>query len=184
MVLSSRTCPTLQRHARPRSSKLKRQLESRRQRHARGNRRHLLLRNVFGASNRVIERGRDQVFQHVLVVADQAGIDRNTPHIVLALIVTLTMPAPDWPSTSVAASSSCMRFMFSCIFCACCIKPAIWPFIMVSFPYRCRYARFRRSRATFADLSVRGRIDPGSTDAPKFSINSRTKGSAYIDSSA
>src|SRR4030095_8500959 len=33
-------------------------------------------------------------------------------------------------------------------------------------------------------LSLRGRIDAGSTDAPKFSINSRTKGSAYIDSSA
>src|SRR5258706_10039720 len=43
----------------------------------------------------------------------------------LQVIVTLPMPAPDWPSTSTEASSSCSLRMFSCICWACFIKPAI-----------------------------------------------------------
>ena len=31
------------------------------------------------------------------------------------VISTLTRPAPDWPSTSIAAIASCAFFMFSCI---------------------------------------------------------------------
>src|SRR6185503_10888757 len=45
-------------------------------------------------------------------------------------MTTLTMPAPDCPSTSVEASSSCTFFMFSCICCACFIRPASCPFMM------------------------------------------------------
>src|ERR1700754_1126773 len=48
----------------------------------------------------------------------------------LQVIVTFTRPAPDWPSTSIFASSSCIFFMFSCICWACFISPASWPFIM------------------------------------------------------
>src|SRR3954466_415271 len=50
----------------------------------------------------------------------------------LQLIVTFTRPAPAWPSTSMCASSSCTRFMFSCICCACFIRAPRPPFIMVS----------------------------------------------------
>src|SRR6201996_4121565 len=48
----------------------------------------------------------------------------------LQVIVTLTRPAPDCPSTSISASCSCIFFMFSCICWACFISPASWPFIM------------------------------------------------------
>ena len=48
------------------------------------------------------------------------------------VIVTLTSPAPDWPSTSVRASSSCARFRLSCIACACFIRPASWFFIIAA----------------------------------------------------
>src|SRR5258705_8447481 len=44
------------------------------------------------------------------------------------------MPAPDCPSTSIVASCSCMRFMFSCISWACFIRPAKPPFIMGFLP--------------------------------------------------
>src|SRR5450432_544682 len=68
----------------------------------------------------------------------------------LQVIVTLTRPAPDWPSTSIVASSSCAFFRLSCIACACFIKPASWPFIMSSLLVvgaraRCSM-RFHRAR--------------------------------------
>src|SRR4029077_16927398 len=47
----------------------------------------------------------------------------------LQVICTFTMPAPDWPSTSVAARLSCMRRMFSCMSCACFISWPMLPFI-------------------------------------------------------
>src|SRR2546426_8452426 len=52
----------------------------------------------------------------------------------LQVIVTFTRPAPDWPSTSIVASSSCARFRLSCMACACFIRPASWFFIMVASP--------------------------------------------------
>ncbi len=42
----------------------------------------------------------------------------------LQVMTTLTRPAPDWPSTSIRASCSCIFFMFSCICWACFISPA------------------------------------------------------------
>src|SRR5437764_638560 len=61
----------------------------------------------------------------------------------LHVIVTFTNPAPDWPSTSVVASSSCTRRMFSCICCACFISAPIPPFIIASsFPARRCVAAF------------------------------------------
>src|SRR5712692_571761 len=50
----------------------------------------------------------------------------------LQVIITLTMPAPDCPSTSTEASSSWSLRMFSCICCACFIKPASCAFIEMS----------------------------------------------------
>src|SRR5260221_6106788 len=50
----------------------------------------------------------------------------------LHVITTFTRPAPDWPSTSIFASSSWAFFMFSCICCACFIKAPSPPFIMSS----------------------------------------------------
>src|SRR5437868_6305573 len=51
----------------------------------------------------------------------------------LQVICTLTMPAPDWPSTSSVARLSCMRRMFSCIICACFISCPMLPFICLAF---------------------------------------------------
>ncbi len=42
----------------------------------------------------------------------------------LQVMVTFTRPAPDWPSTSIVASSSCAFFRLSCIAWACFIRPA------------------------------------------------------------
>src|SRR2546427_487996 len=50
----------------------------------------------------------------------------------LQVIVTLTMPAPDCPSTSIEASSSWSLRMFSCICWASFIRPAICAFIEMS----------------------------------------------------
>src|SRR6267378_4937611 len=50
----------------------------------------------------------------------------------LQVIVTLTMPAPDCPSTSTEASSSWSLRMFSCICWACFINPASCVFIEMS----------------------------------------------------
>src|SRR5690606_14226446 len=46
------------------------------------------------------------------------------------VITTDTRPAPDWPVTSAFANSSCIFCIFSCICCACFIRPAMPPFIM------------------------------------------------------
>ena len=46
------------------------------------------------------------------------------------VITTLTRPAPDCPSTSISANSSCAFFRLSCICCACFMRPASWFFIM------------------------------------------------------
>src|SRR5712691_4745969 len=50
----------------------------------------------------------------------------------LQVIVTLTMPAPECPSTSIEASSSWSLRMFSCICWACFINPASCSFIEMS----------------------------------------------------
>src|SRR5205809_6043344 len=50
------------------------------------------------------------------------------------VIVTFTRPAPDCPSTSVFASSSCAFFMFSCICCACFISWPSPPFGIIASP--------------------------------------------------
>src|SRR6266850_111132 len=61
---------------------------------------------------------------------DESMVTRLTS--CLQFIVTLTMPAPDCPSTSIEASSSWSLRMFSCICWACFIKPAICAFIEMS----------------------------------------------------
>src|SRR6185295_17590618 len=53
----------------------------------------------------------------------------------LQVIVTFTRPAPDCPSTSMVASSSCAFLRLSCIACACFMRPASWFFIMVVFSW-------------------------------------------------
>src|SRR3954465_3348467 len=53
----------------------------------------------------------------------------------LQVIWIFTSPAPDWPSTSSVARLSCMRFMFSCIICACFISCPILPFMSASFSF-------------------------------------------------
>ena len=42
----------------------------------------------------------------------------------LPVMTTVTRPAPDWPSTSIVASSSCAFFRLSCIAWACFMSPA------------------------------------------------------------
>src|SRR5689334_14368238 len=50
------------------------------------------------------------------------------------VMVTFTRPAPDCPSTSIFASSSCAFFMFSCICCACFISWPRPPFGIIASP--------------------------------------------------
>src|SRR5574343_266693 len=45
---------------------------------------HLLLRDFFGLAQAVIEGSGHQVFEHVLVVGQQAGVDVDAAHLVLA----------------------------------------------------------------------------------------------------
>ena len=47
----------------------------------------------------------------------------------LQVIVTLTRPEPDSPLTSMVASSSWARFMFSCMAWACFMRPASCPLL-------------------------------------------------------
>src|SRR5258706_1476679 len=66
----------------------------------------------------------------------------------LQVICTFTIPAPDWPSTSSAASCSCMRRMFSCICCACFISWPMLPFISGYPAPCCRWWNRRPCRRT------------------------------------
>ena len=89
-----------------------------------------------------------------------------------AVAVTLTSPAPDWPSTSVCASSSWARFMLSCICCACFISPASWFFIMVGSLSRNRYSGLIESARTLpSKRSTRSRTNGSSRNAA--SVRSR-----------
>jgi DNA polymerase-3 subunit gamma/tau len=56
--------------------------------------------------------------------ASNRGVDE------MAALLERAVYAPDWPSTSISASCSCIFFMFSCICWACFMSPASWPFIM------------------------------------------------------
>ena len=53
-------------------------------RHPGGELAHFFLRRFFGLANRGVEGRGDQVFQHVLVVGQQAGVDGDAPDVVLA----------------------------------------------------------------------------------------------------
>ena len=76
----------------------------------------------------------------------------------LQVIVTLTMPPPDWPSTSMEPNCSWSLRMFSCICWACFINPASCALI------RClRYWE--------------GLIEDSTIVASKFSTKSRTNAS-------
>src|SRR5690606_42158535 len=55
------------------------------------------------------------------------GSMRTLRHSMRPVSVTDTIPPPALPVTSRLASSSCTRFMSSCIFCACCISWAMVP---------------------------------------------------------
>src|SRR3546814_8035768 len=57
---------------------------------------------------------------------------RTVRHSMRPVRVTATMPPPALPVTSRLASSSCTRFMSSCIFCACGISWAMFPRIAFS----------------------------------------------------
>src|SRR5882672_6510132 len=61
-----------------------RELHSRRQWHAGGELAHLFLRHLFGTTDAVVERGSHEVFEHVLVVGQQARVDDDAFHVVLA----------------------------------------------------------------------------------------------------
>jgi hypothetical protein len=73
---------------------------------------------LTGSTHAVVECGGNQVLKHVLVVAEEARVDGDPFDVVLAGHRHLHEPAPDWPSTSIAASSSCAFFRLSCIACA------------------------------------------------------------------
>ncbi len=53
----------------------------------------------------------------------------------LAVISTFTRPAPDSPSTSISASSSCAFFRLSCMAWACFIRPASCPLLNIDLPF-------------------------------------------------
>src|ERR1044071_2264187 len=63
---------------------LERQLHPRRQRHAGGELAHLLLTDLLGLADAVVERRGDEILEHVLVVAEQARVDRDALDVVLA----------------------------------------------------------------------------------------------------
>src|SRR4051794_33424160 len=60
------------------------ELHARRQRHAGGELAHLLGADLLGLADGVVEGGGDEVLQHVLVVGEQAGVDRDPADVVLA----------------------------------------------------------------------------------------------------
>ena len=106
--------------------------------------------------------------------ASTDGSMRTLRHSMRPLIVTLTMPPPDWPVTSSLASSSCARCMFSCIFCACCISWAMFPFMGA-------FSRVGRRRG---QASSKGRMESGTTLAPWRCIRRCTSGSPRKAASA
>src|SRR6185295_14730662 len=66
------------------AANLERQLHPRRQRHAGGELAHLLLTHLLGLADAVVERGGDEILEHVLVLAEQARVDRDALDVVLA----------------------------------------------------------------------------------------------------
>ena len=78
---------------------------------------HLLLQLVVHLALRVVDRGDDQVLQHLdVVLRHDLGIDLDRLQLLGAVDDTVTMPPPAVASTRSSAICFCRR---SCICCAC-----------------------------------------------------------------
>jgi hypothetical protein len=108
------------------------------------------------------ERGRDEVFKHVLVVAHQSRVDRHAAHVVLAGHRHLDHAGAGLPFDLGGRQ-----------------------LVLHTFHVFLHLLRLLHQAGELTlhhlagpvSLVSRGLIEAGSTDAPKCSINSRTKGS-------
>ena len=106
----------------------------------------------------------------------------------LQVIVTFTKPAPASAVTSTKASSSWAFFRFSCMACACFMRPASCPLLNmgVSFKFGRENGLIRLhadgnvdgESDDHIDLVVMGLMLPGTILAPQSRIMSCTNGSA------
>src|SRR5450432_4209343 len=150
------------------------QSHSRRQVQSRREPRHLRLRRGFSLRYRIVHRGHHQVLEHVLVLADEARIDAHLLHIELAgnhdLHKTCARPALDFDLSELFLGL--LHVLLH---------------LLRLLHQRAQSALHHGVTSLSLDCfpeSSAGRMDEGTTSAPRSRTSSRTNGSSSIASAA
>src|SRR5436190_4568529 len=130
--------------------------------------RHLRLRDGLGLRNAIVERGRDEIFEHVLVFAEKRRIDRDLLHRELA------RHRDFHESRARLAFDLGLRELLLHL-------PHVLLHLLRLLHQGANAAFVHHG---FAPFSSAGLIDEATTSAPKSRTSSRTNGSASMDCAA